>query len=488
MKEYFKKHWKIILGLLALNIGLFAYNFLYERVDGNSRVKYFPWLLASQIIAEIILALFIGFVSKRKWKIEKIFLALFIPLGILHAVITPLNQVCDEDAHMLRAYEISKGKISPKSEKGIGVTGDFPVEVWNAMYFWEDDDKQYNRLLENVTLEESGVVENRQYSNAAGYLPISYIPQILGLLTGRVLHLPIVMQFYLARIFSVLFFAIVVYFAIKIVPKYKEFFVFVSLLPMVLTQAASFSADAVLIASSFLFLATVLHEIYRGDEKLSKKNLVIMVISGALMSVIKQGAYLPLALLVLLIPTKKFDIRQLCKKYKKPLIFALIAVPIIALCCLPLKFLNMSFGTIFGTDPFDNLDTIFGSRLVYGHVDAPIKIYPILALVFAVILLVKNVEVLEVKIIEKLIFALAPIIITLAIYYIAYSSWGTFKDDGRVIESVHGRYFLPFLPLIPFIVQPKKPYTSEKVSTETVMLFGVFANFAVLGSKLLFNL
>ena len=505
MKDFIKKRYKFILLFLCLNLALLTYNFIFERLDGSNKSNAFIFIVLSQLAVEFILIFLYAFLKKRGVKLEKIFLALIVPLGLLHIFITPLNFVPDEEGHIIRAYEISKGNVTPKTQDFLGAVGDLPIEVWQSFYYWQDDDAQYDRTFGDILKPESGETEHRQYGNTAGYSPIAYAPQILGLIVGRFLHLPIVLQFYLARIFALLTFAIICYFALKIMPKYKEFLLFIMLLPMSIQQAASFSVDSLLNASIFIFIALTMREIYGKTDKLTRKRLIPIIIFGALAAFIKKFAYLPLTLLFLLIPTEKFK----NKKVKILSFFALLLAAYIGnKLFLPVasstiasitsatsagnnfnlyNFIVISLGTLLGIDPNYLVENAAGLKIGYGYVSTPTQIYIYLTIIFAIVLLIKNVEKYELKKYHRLVFWAIPLIIGALFYYTAFTQWKNFLDENRVVEGVTGRYFIGLLPLLPFMIEPKKPYLKEKLSSDYVFLFAIFINAVVLTSKLLFN-
>ena len=60
-----------------------------------------------------------GFFDENEYKIEKLYLCIVIPLGILYCIANPLGMVPDEDQHARKSMAISNGIFfSHKDENG----------------------------------------------------------------------------------------------------------------------------------------------------------------------------------------------------------------------------------------------------------------------------------------------------------------------------------------------------------------------------------
>jgi len=83
---------------------------------------------------------------------------------------------------------------------------------------------------------------------------LPYIPQALGYSRENLSCLPLILL-YIARIMTLVFSVILVYFAIKIAPVSKWMFLLLGLMPRTLSLMASLSYDALLIGISFFLIA-----------------------------------------------------------------------------------------------------------------------------------------------------------------------------------------------------------------------------------------
>ena len=134
--------------------------------------------------------------------------------------------------------------------------------------------------------------------------PLAYLPQALGLTLGRLAGLGGLGLLYLGRLGNLLLYTAAVWWAIRQLPFGKEILAGVSLLPMSLHLAASFSYDAVILSMSFLFTAVTLRLAF-GAGTVRKRDVAAM---AAIMGVLGPCKMIYGVLLgfCLLIPVKKF--------------------------------------------------------------------------------------------------------------------------------------------------------------------------------------
>ena len=137
------------------------------------------------------------------------------------------------------------------------------------------------------------------------YSPICHAPQAIGICLMKLLTNNVVLQFYAGRIVNMIFSIILVYFAIKLIPFKKIIVVFLGLLPITLNEFASLSADAITISMCILYISYVLYLKYGNIKEYSKKELILLFVLTTLIALIKI-VYVPLALLLFLLPKEKF--------------------------------------------------------------------------------------------------------------------------------------------------------------------------------------
>lgn len=247
--------------------------------------------------------------------------------GTFLAVFNPLDQECDGDMHFYRSSDVSYGNVlgpfcvinhDPMYEEVPGNFDDYPFWVLTAD---QKEAPEYNRRLKKIetTWETSNYYDPRTYSS------FYYYPQAVGLIIARVLHCSAYGATIWAHMMNLLAYAAITAIAVKVMPVYRNFFMTACMMPMCVYLAASFSADALLNALCFLFIALSFHFAYDDfDENLGVKQMLPM---GLLLWLIYTNKYVyaVLGLLVLLIPKEKFGTK---KNYWKT--FAISLIPIVA--------------------------------------------------------------------------------------------------------------------------------------------------------------
>ena len=94
-------------------------------------------------------------------------------------------------------------------------------------------------------------------------------------------------------------YALLVFYAIRKLPIAKYTLLLISLLPISLQQAASFSYDGIINGVSFLYIAYCLYAIY-NEKELSFTEAAIIAVAGSMVCSVKGGVYVALCFVPLL--------------------------------------------------------------------------------------------------------------------------------------------------------------------------------------------
>ena len=250
----------------------------------------------------------------RKIKPEFVFLYLALICGTCFIVCIPPFQSPDEFNHFYRAFQISEGHwMSVKDDSRLG--GYLPESLVkiNAPF----RDLRFNRMAKT---NAQTIVNNFKiplepdkkifvdFPNTALYSPISYAPQVCTISLLRVFDVPPLYIFYFARFTGLIFWLLIIFFAIRITPVFKWFFVLISLLPMSLYINSSLSADIVTNSVTFLFIALVFQSMFSKNQ-FSKKQFAFFIFLAFIIASAKI-VYAPVCILMLLIPAEKFSSKK----------------------------------------------------------------------------------------------------------------------------------------------------------------------------------
>ena len=390
-------------------------------------------------------------------------MALFI--GIIFVFINVPQIRYDEHAHFWRAYEIARGNIISKT------TNELPNSVIEL--FKRNDGTYPNREFNYETLKEK-ISEPLNEENkiafpvgATGSLtPISYIPQVIGILIGRVLNFSPMVILWLARMANLLCYIALVFLAIKIMPfeKWKWIIMIIALFPMTMNLAATVSPDTIIISTTLLAISYVFY-LKNVVKKITMKNMILLGILF-MIPIVCKIVYFPLCLLVFILPKDKFE-----NKLKRNLYYILTALIIFVTYFALNKLVakgdyaiairtNMTEQILFtisdlSRDFVTAINTFYSeSSLYFFELIGGWNTINIISVVFFIILLfvMFNKESTQYEFNRKEKNIVLAIIIIQALGVIAAMYLGWTQARQTTVEGIQGRYFLPILPLLCMLI------------------------------------
>lgn len=478
----------------------------YQMLDNKSKIENTDEFIKNTtkviVIPSIIFLLAVLFIDIDKIKLHNMFLILGLCIGFLYIFIVPIGGIPDENAHWYKSYEVSLGHfISDKNEEGYGgrimnsklksvLTTDFNVENEAGLnYIFEDSIKDLNVRYEEANKKED-TEEFIEFSNTAIYPSISYLPQALGISIARLFTNSLRVQAYSARIVNFLVYMFIMWYAMKLLPDKKMLLFLIAFLPISIEQAASMSLDGLVMASTTLLIAYVLNLVYEKDSerKIKLKDIFILGVVSIITSITKV-IYLPICLILLLIPKERF------KDTKQKYLIILGIILVATICDLfviggsfgyknriarfdantkvqiidgiiknPVQFVKVCLATIkkYGVE---NILEIFGNGLSWQDVDiSPIYVFVLMVLVLGEIFVHKkddnssnvldeNITYKKLKInkstVLKVFLGAVFLILVLAIFVTEYA---TINSVGSLyIEGIQGRYYVPLILLLGFV-------------------------------------
>lgn len=311
LKEFINRRKKIcgyilmVFFLLFLMLYVYQYGVEVPMIDKKiGELKYMYLILCILLLGTGT----IGYYSVvvKKMSTERIFIAIALPLGIIFGLVIGLNTVPDEPSHIDTAYALSNELLGiPESAK----PGYIYKRAEDVDTYAEDKQKlnaeSYKYLYKEIfsMSKDDTLVEVAVRSNLGNAGKIYYLPQALGIVSGRMLGFGMMPTMLLGRLFSLLLYICLIYIAIKIIPFAKTTVLIVAILPISLQQAASFSYDAAINAVAFLYTAFCMKGAY-GEDKISCLDVGSIAITGSLLCSVKGGVYVSLFLLPVILLRK----------------------------------------------------------------------------------------------------------------------------------------------------------------------------------------
>lgn len=262
----------------------------------------------------------------RRLGLAGVFLMLFLLFGCMFILITPPGWNTDETNHVYRVFQLSRGNllseqvVDPQSGyKAFGglvptnmvrlfdMTGArLPGSVGNVQ--WKIDKQLYQRQPRVRSLRDDGQLMPINFSGAALYSPVTYALYIPVFWLGKLLSMPLYWIILLSRLVGLVATGVALFAAIKALPVGKWMLFAVGLLPGVVAQSASVTADAPQLAVTILFFALVARLIYR-PQRLRWWDYGMLLTLGVALPLTKL-VYAPVVLLLLAMPLIRPEYRQ----------------------------------------------------------------------------------------------------------------------------------------------------------------------------------
>lgn len=469
ISTFLKKQYKYVI--FFISFFLINMLFFYKSLSGSGkglRIVVIVFMICS------IVAFFLNYkLSINKKKIENQFAFWAIIIGLFYVFIMPIGFAPDEANHFRRAYEVSLGHlVSSKSVDNVGGRK-LPSSINDVFSFKVTKDK-YKDMFKLVN-KKNDKKEFQTFANTSLYSSICYFPQAIGILVGRILHLPMIFIVYLARLFNLAIWIAIIYFAIKYIPISKYALALIAFAPISMQAAASCQADALTNAVAFALIAFTLSKI-ESKKKITPKESIIVSILTILMSMCKI-VYLPICLLLYLIPKECFKDKK--DKFIKISLLALFVILINVIWLAisssyliefqegvnsakqvhlilthPIYYVNVLFST-YNQNFLYYYMTSLGQYLGYFHIqlsDFYIFFYSIFIIYTFICENNKKKLIIDIK--SKLLFVFILVTCILLISTSLYVQWTSV--GANLISGIQGRYFIPLIPLMLLLLNTKE--------------------------------
>ena len=502
INEFIEKSKKgIVLSIMALFMLMFIfYQFFvikgrqYTNFNTNNVSLYF---LSFALFAMLCVFVSYFYIVKKQIDISNICTIGLIAIGVVYTIMFLPGAVPDERVHFYSSYELSNYFSFNFEQAGtsnlimresdVGFVTSTLKHLLNEDYYAEIKNG-FSWFSAQNALVEYGGHNTMGGSNA----PLGYIFSALGIAIARMFKFSPTLLYFFGRFFNVVSYALMVRWAIKRIPYGKMAIFAISFLPMNLHLMASYSYDAQIVAFVMLFVAQVLY-MREKEDNISIKDIIVCSVFAILVGTSKL-VYIPLVLLVFIIPKEKFGFSFKKTLLTKVMIFA-IAVIFMIITQLgnlletvtdvevswsgedarsvswilqnPLHAIKVYVDTIFVRGDF-YLDSLVGYSLGFFQITVPgycyIPFFGFLIYSF----MSRSGEKSQICFGNKLwmtLLVIASIMLTLTSMMIAWTplSYST-------IEGVQGRYFIPLLIVVYLILRNKFIAVSPKTDKYAIFV------------------
>lgn len=212
-----------------------------------------------------------------------------LSFGLVFILLIPALSIPDEPNHFVRAYQISDLSLFARVNDDLGcqsesgkITKDstkyrilMPASVAEYTSLSPEKFSLFNEFQRKLNNDNKTEVCARQTITNS---PVAYIPQTLAIALLKPFDASPILMNYLARIFILITWAVIIYFAIKIIPVRKWALLAIALLPMSIQQSTSIGADVLATAPAALVMALVVRSYYENRDKFILRDLMLLMI------------------------------------------------------------------------------------------------------------------------------------------------------------------------------------------------------------------
>ena len=480
-------------------VGDMLFAVIPSKVNNHFILKYFKCVIL--LLSVVMIIVWVMTFVKKEYAIENVFLVFTLTFGMAYLLVMPAFSAPDEIAHFATAYRRSNQIMSVDGDNDVDYALCRQTDVIKRELNYTTTLETY-RYIRSTLFTRNTNKDNAVFTRAKvlqNTPAVAHLAQATGITIARLLNLSDVALCFLGQFFAFLFYTVLTYFAIKIIPVGKQLIFAISSFPMTMSIIPSFSYDPIIYGLSFLLIAIIIRLVY-SVEQVTLKDCIICLVTSLLLAPCKM-VYSFISLLVILIPDRKFKDKKSANLFKIITVVASIVYAFISnasavadsssgvkmiewagaqgftltdlLSDIP-GTINMYLMTIHEYMG-DYLNTMIGGKLGWLNVVMPMDII-ILSLIVLVLSL-REERVKRITDIQKVVYVCDFLLIAALICTSLLLGWTHIYSN--VILGIQGRYFIPILPLLllPFVGATKK----EEINARKWVIMGAcIVNFFVI--------
>lgn len=263
-------------------------------------------LLRFVVVFSILTLAILVILGVFKNRYEYFGLIVVLLFGTILAIVMPAGQTMDERAHILKSFSVAEGKWmfenGDKLKLPAGIEMLYLEEPFTS---YEEFKDIYNK---SATAKMRSLKNEEIHTSAATYPFIPYLFSGLGIKVAMVLHLPVMVSIWLARMFNVLAYALLVFFSIKKMPYGKRWMTFFAVQPVMLYLAASIGVDAILVGAIMLGFSQIMR--IRFEKSIVTKKEFVLIASCFTLAILTKVVYAPALVLFFLLKKENFKTKK----------------------------------------------------------------------------------------------------------------------------------------------------------------------------------
>ena len=248
--------------------------------------------------------------KQNKLSFESSYLFMALVLLITLVFLIPPFHILDEDNHYIKSYDhlflLEKSNFDQNGYTHLSKNihefrykysnFKFNLIKLNPIAYYDDMNLKINYKDLNGSTEKCDTY--RQHV-------LDYIPSNFAIFLCKKLNTNVLLTILLSRFFNVVLSVLIGYFALKIMPKFKNLLFLIMTFANTYQSCIGINQDWINTPTCFLFIAYIFYLIFK-KEQVKIKDYIILILIGTVIAFSKT-VYTPIILFVLMIDNKKFE-------------------------------------------------------------------------------------------------------------------------------------------------------------------------------------
>ena len=404
-------------------------------------------------------------------------------VGGMYALLEPVSDgVCwDDETHATLSFKLANMVDKRESLAEVELVYGFLDTIYNKTIYNRHYSEYSNNQIDYID-EQNFFFKRDEGIASLQIINIVYIPFVVGHMISQGLSLPHHICYIIGKLFNLLFFTLICYWAMKVFPGSKICILFISLIPTVLFMAGGYSYDPWLICLILLAYAMIFNCRNKSENEIQVRDFILIpfIFSFAILA---KPVYFVMIIPAFFISINKFKNKKTCIIYRLVIIGSIV-LPFVSLIIN--NILNPGIGDTRGGDDVNATEQI---SFIMNNIPFAIKVFVkflinylnpfmeghnylnnlgysgevegwIITLVVILLGFILNSdrEVINIKFIEKILWIFVYICVA---GLCAVSMYVYYTGVGKsTVEGCQGRYILPMLfPLLYVVTNNKKCVT-----------------------------
>ncbi|MCR5303952.1 MAG: DUF2142 domain-containing protein, partial [Lachnospiraceae bacterium] len=467
--------------------GYASFQVIANRVDINL-------LFAVWAAAFVLIMLLLSLLLKHNVKTHNIFLFLWISISLLSLVSAVPMNTPDECPHFLRAFEISRGDLSPvMTTDSEGNKGRLLPSAVDEFYraFRNVNEPRFSDLkrVSDIRVNEGSTKLYPAYYTPL-YFPTDYAPQALGIAIMSLFTDRVLLLWYASRIMNTIWAGILLTLSIRLMPCKKELFAVLALMPVFLQETWGSAPDAGATACCMLFVAEILWLREGADPewvRSHRKLIMLMLFATMALVSLSKIIYVPICLLFIFVPKEFYSYSE--KDGKKPVFTdrwrQAIWIALAAAMAVILGVTDLFYASGYDIQLVDGVNPSLQEAYMLAHplhfLDAMLEAFrsmtiqivtgffdvkggaavqlktPVFTASLTLAALLSALSLRDRISVNKRIritFIFLFILVTLLLNAAEYAAWTPYRAIS--VYGLQSRYYLPVLPMLLMAITPKE--------------------------------